>query len=197
MLSGAKDGTLGYGDLQGESVEQKRKETIEYCEQELKDVRADGIGSISYSVHLDLLPYGGIAYNMYYNEVLYIKNSILKAFSKITQPEKVELKVKPALSIRQIALKYVYNGNVQVTRANCDEIIKEYGHNSGDRLYNLFTEYSSTTNRRGVPKDPTLSRINNKIKLLESVVSLVLSDKQGRVIDEINILKNTRNSEYL
>ncbi len=35
MLSGAKSGTMQYGDLQGKTIEEKRQETIEYCKQEL------------------------------------------------------------------------------------------------------------------------------------------------------------------
>ena len=85
LLNGAKNGTLLYNDLEGKNIEQERQETIEYCEQELKDVRPDGVGSISFTVHLHSLTNGRIAYNMEYNEVLQIKSSILKAFQK-TQP---------------------------------------------------------------------------------------------------------------
>jgi len=94
VLNGAKNGTMKYGDLQGKTIEEKRRETIEYCEQELKDVRPDGIGSISFTVHLYLLTNGRIAYNMAYNEVLQIKLSILKAFKK-TQPNIEPLPPQP------------------------------------------------------------------------------------------------------
>ena len=94
VLNGAKNGTMKYGDLQGKTIEEKRRETIEYCEQELKDVRPDGIGSISFTVHLYSLTNGRIAYNMAYNEVLQIKLSILKAFKK-TQPNIEPLPPQP------------------------------------------------------------------------------------------------------
>ena len=94
MLDGAKNSTMKYGDLQGKTIEQKRQETIEYCEQELKDVRPNGIGSLSFTVHLHSLTNGRIAYNMAYNEVLQIKRSILKAFQK-TQPQKKALPPQP------------------------------------------------------------------------------------------------------
>ena len=42
-------------------------------------------------------------------------------------------KTPPELSIKQIALKLVYEGAV-VNRINCSEIIKGYGHTSGDKL---------------------------------------------------------------
>ncbi|GAB4471384.1 MAG: hypothetical protein OHK0057_14960 [Thermoflexibacter sp.] len=94
MLNGAKNGTVKYRDLQGKTVEQKRLETIEYCEQELKDVRPDGIGSLTFMVHLYSLTKGRIAYNLTYNELLQIKLSILKAFQK-TQPQNEALPPQP------------------------------------------------------------------------------------------------------
>lgn len=103
MQNGAKNGTMKYGDLQGKTIKEKRQETIEYCEQELKDVRPDGIGSLSFTVHLHSLTNGRIAYNMPYNEVLYIKQSILKAFQQTQsqkqalQPQQTE-KPKPKLN---------------------------------------------------------------------------------------------------
>lgn len=83
MLDGAKNKTMSYGNLEGKTIEQKRQETIDFCEKELKDVRPDGIGSISFNVHLMSLTSGRVAYNMPYNEVLYIKNAIEKAFQKV------------------------------------------------------------------------------------------------------------------
>jgi len=82
LLNEAKTGNLSYNNMDGKTIEQKRQETIEYCEQELKDVRPDGIGSLTFTVHLHSLTNGRIAYNMEYNEVLQIKFSILNAFQK-------------------------------------------------------------------------------------------------------------------
>ena len=96
MLDEAKNGTLSYAELEGKTIEEKRQETIQYCEQELKDVRPDGIGSLSFTVHLHSLTKGRIAYNMAYNEVLQIKLSILKAFEK-TQPNTEPLPPQPII----------------------------------------------------------------------------------------------------
>lgn len=106
MLNGAKNGTMKYGDLQGKTIEEKRRETIEYCEQELKDVRPDGIGSLSFTVHLQSLTNGRIAYNMPYNELLVIKIAILKAFKK-TQPNIEPLPPQPI--VKQKPIKYGAN----------------------------------------------------------------------------------------
>ena len=103
MLDGAENGTMKYGDLQGKTIEEKRQETIEYCEQELKEVRPDGIGSLSFTVHLHSLTNGRIAYNMPYNELLVIKIAILKAFKK-TQPNIEPLPPQPI--VKQKPIKY-------------------------------------------------------------------------------------------
>ena len=87
MLDGAKNRTMNYSDLQGKTVEQKRLETIEYCEKELKDLRPNGVGSTSFTVGLFSITNGQIAYNLHYWELLQIKGSILKAFQKAQPPE--------------------------------------------------------------------------------------------------------------
>jgi len=89
-------------------------------------------------------------------------------------------KGKPKLTINQIALKYVYS-ELQITRDNGNEIVKQYGHNSGEKLFQKFTYYSSTANRKGKPTPCSLIKLDNKIKLLESVIKLVANEKQKRV----------------
>lgn len=201
MLNGAKNSTMKYRDLQGKTIEQKRQETIEYCEQELKDVRPDGIGSLSFTVHLHSLTKGRIAYNLPYNELLEIKLSILKAFQK-TQPQNEALppqqteKPRPKLTINQIALKYVYS-EIRITRENANEKAKEYGHKSGEKLFQRFTFYSSAANRKGKPQPCTPKKLKNKIELLESVLEHLPIDKRNRIEDEISILKNIQEAEYL
>ena len=106
MLNEAKNGTLSYAELEGKTIEEKRQETIQYCEQELKEVRPDGIGSLSFTVHLHSLTNGRIAYNMPYNELLVIKIAILKAFKK-TQPNIEPLPPQPI--VKQKPIKYGAN----------------------------------------------------------------------------------------
>lgn len=93
------------------------------------------------------------------------------------------------LKIKQIALIHVYNGK-SITRENSNQVIQKYGHNSGESLFQKFTFYSSTTNRKGKPNPYTLKKLKNKIELLESVLSFIQKDKQQRALDEISILKN-------
>lgn len=106
VLIAANNGTMKYGDLQGKTIEEKNRETIEYCKQELKEVRSGGIGSPSFTVHLYSLTNGRIAYNMPYNELLVIKSAILEAFKK-TQPNIEPLPPQPI--VKQKPIKYGAN----------------------------------------------------------------------------------------
>lgn len=113
---------------------------------------------------------------------------------KALPPQQTE-KPKSELTINQIALKYVYS-EIQITRENGNKIAKEYGHNSGEKLFQRFTYYSSASNRKGKPNICTPKKLNNKIELLNSVVELLPTDKQERAKDEVSILKKIYEAEY-
>jgi len=104
-------------------------------------------------------------------------------------------KQKPELSINQIALKYAYEG-LQITRENGNDIAKKYGHNSGEKLFQRFTYFSSSANRKGKPNLCTPKKLENKIKLIESVINTLPEDKQERAKDEVSILKKIYEAEY-
>jgi hypothetical protein len=104
-------------------------------------------------------------------------------------------KPKPELKIDQIALKYAYEG-LQITRENGNGIAKKYGHNSGEKLFQRFTYFSSSANRKGKPNLCTPKKLDNKIKLIESIIELLPTDKQERAKDEVSILKKIYEAEY-
>lgn len=114
----------------------------------------------------------------------------IKPYLNDTKIKKVE---KNKLTISQIALKLCYEG-VIVTRNNCNELIKPYGHKSGEKLYNEFTLFSSVTNRKGNPDPPTKKKFQNKIKLFESVIELLDEDKKKRANDELTIILSNYNT---
>lgn len=105
------------------------------------------------------------------------------------------IKQKPELKIDQIALKYAYEG-LQITRENGNKIAKEYGHNSGEKLFQRFTYFSSSANRKGKPNLCTPKKLDNKIKLIESIIELLPTEKQERAKDEVLILKKIYEAEY-
>jgi len=102
------------------------------------------------------------------------------------------------LKVPQIALVHVYEG-IQITRGNAGEIAKTHGYtakNSGEGLFQDYTNYRSTANRKGKPTPCTPKKLKNKIELFESVISHLSDNNKQRAIDEINILKTIFENEY-
>ncbi len=100
------------------------------------------------------------------------------------------------LTMNQIALKHYYE-KAFITRENSDNIAKQFGHNSGEKLYQKFTFYSSRANRKGIPTNCTQRKLKNKISLLESVIKILPKQFKQQAIDEVNILKSiAKTQEY-
>jgi|TARA_B110000879_G_scaffold106228_1_gene142994 hypothetical protein len=136
-----------------------------------------------------------------------IESSIDYSFSHISElyfkethnfypsPRTIELDIPEGkLSIKQIALKHVYEGN-QITRNNGNQIAQIHGHNSGEKLFQEYTYYTSKTNRKGKPAPFTIRKLENKITLFEDVLELLSPENQGRIKDEIAILKSFRETD--
>jgi hypothetical protein len=70
MLNGAKNGTLSYDNMDGKTIDRKWRETIECCEQELKDLRPGGIVSRSFNIKLYSLPNGRFAHHQKHHQPL-------------------------------------------------------------------------------------------------------------------------------
>ncbi|MFN6377921.1 MAG: hypothetical protein ACK4WD_01500 [Flavobacteriales bacterium] len=112
-------------------------------------------------------------------------------------PEQDETKTNK-LKVKQIALIYVYEG-LHITRQNAKEIAAQYGYkarNSGEGLFQDYTNYCSTANRKGKPTACTPKKLQNKIELFESIVNHLSENNKQKAIDEIRILKTLLESEY-
>lgn len=111
------------------------------------------------------------------------------------QPKQAET---PKLKVKQIALIHVYE-SIQVTRINAKEIAAKHGYtskNSGEGLFQDYTNYCTTANRKAKPTPCTPKRLKNKIEQFESVVNYLSDTNKQRAIDEINILKTIFENEY-
>lgn len=138
----------------------------------------------------------GIKNSIFYRlliDKLIFKINDLEGISILSKPE-TEAKSK-GLSIPQIAIIHFYNGN-QITRKNGNEIAKQHNHNSGERLFQKFTYFSSPANRKGKPTLCTPKKLKNKIELFESIVSHLTDAAKNRANDEIQILNTLYESEY-
>jgi hypothetical protein len=105
-----------------------------------------------------------------------------------------EINKAKGLTIDQIALNLYYEGET-VTIENADEIIKKYGLTSGKKLYQQASFYSKRANRLAIRE--TKKKQENKIKLFEFVIDLLPPDKKQQAKDELRILENQYNAEYL
>lgn len=150
ILNGAKNGTMQYTDLQGKTVEEKKQETIRYCEQELTYIRPDQIGSVSFTVNLHTLTNGRIAYNMSYLEVLKIRTYITKAFVRATTPNKTLEHQRNEITTNKLEkclhlLSYWLNEDITVINKLLD--------NNSNFDKNYFDPYSKELNKNLLIKD--------------------------------------------
>ena len=81
-LRAAEEGNMQYEILEGETIEQKRRETIEYIKSQLNDERPHAIGDCSFNANLTSLTSGRVLYSIKYAEILQINLSIVEAFQK-------------------------------------------------------------------------------------------------------------------
>lgn len=189
MLDGARNGTIKYGDLQGKTIEQKRQETIEYCEQELKDVRPDGIGSLSFTVHLHSLTNGRIAYNMEYNEVLNIKLSILKAFQK-TQTQNEALPPQPInespFSVLEWATIFYYADETKLLpenrtiKARIEQFINKYEIDTTIKYFR--TQYYEAKKRINKKNDYPINKLELIIPFLKEHYKQTVTKVENDII---------------
>jgi len=82
LLGAAKNKTLTHENMGGKSVEENNEETIKYCYQELRDVRPDGVGDLTFTVNLLHFSSSKFIGHLKYSEILYIKEKISKAYEQ-------------------------------------------------------------------------------------------------------------------
>jgi hypothetical protein len=97
------------------------------------------------------------------------------------------------LNINQLALILLYS-EVIVTRSNCNEIVRLYGYESGEKLYQRFICYSSSCDRRA--RLATDLKTKKKIRLFESILPHL--SKKGRATAEQDIrqIRKNMDAEY-
>lgn len=96
------------------------------------------------------------------------------------------------LRLRQIALKHVYL-NQHITKENANEIVINYGFSSAQKLLDLYNFYSSRANRKAKPNPFSSKKLDNKIKLFESVEEMLPVSHKEKILDEIKILISHQN----
>jgi hypothetical protein len=123
---------------------------------------------------------------------------LFATFDKCDHKPPIQQTQTEQLKVKQIALIHFYEGK-QITRENAGKIAAEHGYNSkssGEGLFQDYTNYSSTANRKGKPTLCTPKKLQNKIDLFESVLNFLSDSNKQRAIDEIRILKTLFENEY-
>lgn len=85
MKEGAENGTLTYRDLKGESIKERNKKTIEYCESELSEISFE-----NYPIGLLYFTNNRFTGHLNYSEVEFIENEIAKAFEELKKNQQPE-----------------------------------------------------------------------------------------------------------
>jgi hypothetical protein len=156
-LGAAERGTLSYNDMEGKTIEQKNQETIENCKKELEDIRPDGVGNRSFTIHLFSITNGRFDGHLTYDEILQIKLSIYKAFnkaqSKVETPPPQPEKQKPELLSDLLAHQ---NGDKII---NCIKV--KYKNIKGKRLKLLLLAFQDL---ELLPKDRIAKKFHNCCK---------------------------------
>ena len=118
-------------------------------------------------------------------------NTLEGVLKELEQPQQ-----KSKLSDKQIVLFHIYNGD-EITNDNKNDFARRYkkgAKTSGHRLYGIFNNYRRTTDRTGDPG--TKRRLQNKIRLIESVIPLLPTEEQKKPKDEIKILNGHLETNY-
>ncbi|MFC3881269.1 hypothetical protein ACFOSV_13840 [Algoriphagus namhaensis] len=152
LLSHAENGTLKYGDLkEGETISQKRLETIKYCTEELQKDTPDGVQN---NVNLFSLTQGRFTGCLSQIDILLLKGHILSAYSKAKEETAAILpkQKKP----EPIPIKYTAYHHVLTYLIECNANGESFpighkkelerignqrmGTGKGNRFYKVFNE---------------------------------------------------------
>lgn len=133
-----------------------------------------------YEVNLSQLPGRKYRGSLYDHDIQVIRNRLDVLIVQATPKQS-------GLTVKQVALFHIYEG-IQITRQNGDEIAGAHGLASGEKLYGTYLKYTTATDRKGDPGTPR--KLKEKIKLFESVISLLTSKSaKDRALSELEILK--------
>lgn len=93
LQDGAENDTLKYGDLEIESIAERHKKTIEYCNSELSQITFE-----NYPINLLHLTNDRYRGNLLHSEVLFIESEIEQAFKEVNKPKQNKTNKKNTLT---------------------------------------------------------------------------------------------------
>lgn len=140
----------------------------------------------NFEIEMDALSPEEAGFRQVFPQGLPLPNTKIKNRDNSVQPNE-----KPEFSLKELALMFQYEGQ-KVTRKNAHILAKQKGHNSGEKLFQHFTKYSSRQNRIGIENTP--KKTQNKIILFEKIIPFLSVKVRQRATDEMNTLKDAYNN---
>lgn len=117
-----------------------------------------------------------------------ILNIILSSYPEINFSDET----KPELTLRQVALLYIYNGD-HITPENNDAIAKKYLHKTGHKLQQHYNDYYKSNSRKSFSK----RKDSLLVKDIEKVIQYLPIEKKEKPTKEAELLRNMiQNNDY-
>lgn len=213
MLERARNKTIKYADLQGKTIVEKRKETIEYCENELASETTYSIGSIGFTVHLMSRTNGRFLGSLYNHEVEFIETSIIKAkirvlkeiFKTLETSQQKTIDKESEISLKEKTADWRFfqievNADIKVD----GKIYKNVKQKNNDSILNPdnWNQHKETFFNQRMDKYKKNYTNEEKIKLeLETLDKLTINKTDYKIIkDRYNLylqdILDSNNSEY-
>ncbi len=112
-----------------------------------------------------------------------------------SEPEQSTSSRHTNLTLNQIGLICFYEGR-SVTKANCNEIAREYGLKSGHKLYQHYNRHQSKADRQARPDPYSKTIMKNKLNLFNSVLGELSEENKDKARQDIKILENHYKTDY-
>jgi hypothetical protein len=117
----------------------------------------------------------------------------LQEIKRLISDSNIKPGYKPEITLREIALIYIYQNKI-ITRENAPPIAREYGFESGDKLYQYYTLYLPTSNR--IKPEDSKVKTKNKIQWIEKIIDYLDNKFKESAIKELESLKASSNKEF-
>jgi len=165
----------------GLKVPYKEVMNLEYFSAKIANLPLENIPEKNQAIDLMEMFYSSELFNIkhlqYKIKALYNEQLQLEKESRaVPVPKDVNGK---KLTVDQLALKMVYEGNTIVTR-------EEHGND----LYNKVMKWVKLKNRTANPDRETNLQLENKIRMFERVIDLLDDEFKQRAIDEVKMIKS-------
>lgn len=174
MLNEAKNGTLRYGQNDNKSIEERYKETIDYCELELSTISFENFPTNL--LHFTKDRYRGF---LYYSEVEFISNEITQALKEFQKPKQRNAKNENVLTNDTY---YSVLENCTIEAFECLALKDLYPQDGNKAIWDISTLTITKGNGQPEEREKELFR-KQYIKENMSTTFLIALDRHRKVFE--------------